>query len=542
MTDVAALLLEEALRSAVGAKATFYEYDRSKHAPMSIVLEEAATQAKREFRVYWVDDGPPEVFSLPGLRPSAIAFSSTYLALTARLRQLILLPADMATKEDVAERLALELIGEFGLRYGNKDFAAIAFAKSCIGKGIHILGHDVDLVVQDLETWPINEAYVATWFYGLAHELGHLPQDQNEPQQGLPDATMIEAVELCLRQFGAIEPELGAHIIELAKTSGTSSVIGLAQLRSEVVADAFAARVTLAATVRLMQMTARPFSVERYAQEMIIFLNIVTLLERFRRLAMSGATFVTGGAVHLENILLQPVSMMVRGYLLRQRYLQPAIGVLISGRAEEPDLAAASDLIDRVQQGLHATIKAIDRGVERAVEFTLFAERRPNEFRLLDDLRDQLQRGYKGDVEAFCERARSLGADSVLLRSLQKIARDPAAPVHLEPRGHPLYLVPWVEGSSGLSQPFGLDTRHGHVVFVFTEDGELFKRFFDTSATALASGYKLLTTMFATLDDHQLRRLLAERVSKQKRRLTIAIQGSQEFDELMIQLANDTIW
>jgi hypothetical protein len=79
---------EEALRFELGKTANFWLYDRDNRTPMNFVLDEVERQIGPRFSVYWVDDGPPEVFTLPNLSPSPVVFSTRYLSLTAFIRHL----------------------------------------------------------------------------------------------------------------------------------------------------------------------------------------------------------------------------------------------------------------------------------------------------------------------------------------------------------------------------------------------------------------------------------------------------------------------
>src|SRR2546426_8201890 len=87
--------------------------------------------------------------------------------------------------------------------------------------------------------------------------------------------------------------------------------------------------------------------------------------------------------------------------------------------------------------------------------------------------------------------ANAIEADGKLLQALKGIVDDPSKPLRPDPRGDLAYFVPWVEGPSGFSRPFGLDTKYGHLVFVFHAQDELYEAFFKPSAENLKPGLTL---------------------------------------------------
>ena len=203
MTNFEELAIEEALRSELGKTASFSRYGRENRTPMTVVLDEVERQIGPRFCVYWVDTGPPEVFCLPGFSPSPVAFSSRYLSLTAFIRHLFV---DRPSKDilvEVAEQAALKLMAEMALRHGDPDYAVLAFVRSVTGKGIFLSDDDHDHLMA-LEYAPKNEVYMATWFYGLVHELGHLyPGAMQHLPEGLmfSDAWMLDAITCALDKF-----------------------------------------------------------------------------------------------------------------------------------------------------------------------------------------------------------------------------------------------------------------------------------------------------------------------------------------------------
>src|SRR5439155_20926224 len=246
---------EEALRSELGKTASFWQYGREKRTPMNFVLDEVERQIGPRFRVYWVDGGPPEVFCLPGLSPSPVVFSTRFLSLTAFIRHLFVPKHLKPWLVEVAESTALKLMAEMALRHGDPDYAVLAFLKSVIGKGIWL--DDGDQVMA-LESEPIDAAYMATWFYGLAHELGHLhpSHPQHFPDKHrFSDAVILGVIKMAFDNFSSYPEDVKQEAIERATQQGSQSVLGIDRVRSEGLADIFAASVLFKTTLDIMQAT-----------------------------------------------------------------------------------------------------------------------------------------------------------------------------------------------------------------------------------------------------------------------------------------------
>ena len=102
-----------------------------------------------------------------------------------------------------------------------------------------------------------------------------------------------------------------------------------------------------------------------------------------------------------------------------------------------------------------------------------------------------------------------------------------------------VYQVPWIKGPH-LERPFGLDTKYGHLVFVFQIEGKLYDAFFNPSAKALAKGYELQNVAMIVRSKEQLEQELAKRLPGL--RFGLVLEGTTGFRQIMEELARDTIW
>jgi hypothetical protein len=172
MSSFEELAVQEALRAELGASASFWPYGRQYRTPMTFVLDAAETWVKAPFTVYWVDGGPPEIFCLPGLSSCPVIFGTKYLLMSVFVRGILIDEVmDDGIILDITERACLKIIAEMALRHGDPNFAGTALAKALVGKGVWLNDH-IDL--DTIEHAPIDPAYMAGWFFGLLHEIGHL--------------------------------------------------------------------------------------------------------------------------------------------------------------------------------------------------------------------------------------------------------------------------------------------------------------------------------------------------------------------------------
>jgi hypothetical protein len=548
VSDFQELAAKAALRSELGRSAEFEKYGREHRTPMTFVLDEVERQIGPRFTVYWVDGGPPEVFCLPGFSQSPVVFSTRYLSLTAFIRKLLVSDWMSNILDDVAERTTLKVMAEIALRRGDPDYAVLAFIKSVVGKGIWISDDDQ---IMTLEYEPIHEPYMATWFYGLVHELGHLYPAQSQQlliDKMFTDTVMLEAITHALTFFPSFPDFIKEEALERAKQRRSTSVLGIDQVRSEGLADIFAASVLFKTTSDIMSEiykadpNQKRFEVIQFIQEMVIFLNIITIIERCRSVALLASMTEPDRDAAIEN-LLHPVSVAVRALIQRQ-YLELAVTRYTFGDEPTPEHhQRISDLFNNINEHFRETINKVEAGSARAIEFSLFPDRRENEWKMLEAFRVEIPKSTPTLLEArrFCELADSLGIVGKLLEALKVIVSDPSKPLSPDPRGDIIYFIPWVEGPDGFNRPFSLNTKYGHLVFVFLQQGQLYESFFRPSADALQPGFTLKRAILPVPRKERLGPELAARMPGGQPFLII-VEGTAEFSLYMQELADNTIW
>lgn len=434
MTDFQEVLIKEALRSELGKTAKIRPYGRDHRTPMTIVLDEAERQLGSRFSVYWVDDGPPDVFTLrdPSYSRSPVIFSARYLSLAAVMRSLFVNDLLKNVLVEVAESTTLKLLAEMALRRGDPDYAVLAFVKSLLASGVNIADLDDTTNVRQLESQPKDESYMATWFYGLTHELGHLSSMQEEhfpDSHPCSDVAILHAITAALDGFSYPDP-IKQEAIKKAKQQRSNSVLGIDQLRSEALADIFATGVLFQTTFDIMrENNQKRFEIKQFMIEMAIFLNSVAIIERCRQVARIASATTANLEAHLESALY-PVSVTVRLLLVQRVYLEPTVTRYLFG--DDPtseQFQRVRKLINEINKDYQPKINLVDSGLARAMEFSFFPERRENDWSLLESFRKDLL-DHPGpalvDAKQFCKLADTLEKDSKLLKALKGILDDPS--------------------------------------------------------------------------------------------------------------------
>jgi hypothetical protein len=154
------------------------------------------------------------------------------------------------------------------------------------GKGIWLNDDDQ---VRALKYESKNEAYMATWFYTPVHELGISIQNRLSPSPIINDyrRRATGSGHGGAGQLFFLPRLCPLEAIKRAKQQRSKSVLGIGHLRSEGLADMFAASVLFKTTFDIMrEINQQRFEVVRFIQEMIIFLNIIAVIERCRRVSL----------------------------------------------------------------------------------------------------------------------------------------------------------------------------------------------------------------------------------------------------------------
>lgn len=419
----------EALRSVLGPNASFVLCDRTAETPMGFTLDVALRHLSGvEPDVYWVESGPPVLFCLPGITPAPIAFSRRFLSISAFVRRLFSEQAIDDVVEDMARRSALKLMAEFALRAGAGDLAAELFIESIVGKDIWL--DDSDEQARALELEPKNESYMAVWFYGLMHELGHLSSACMEARTSLfPDPVTLQYIEVVLNRLEHYPEEIKADIRTRALRMRSTSSVGIDTLRTEAMADLFAVSGLLEAGAKMAAIEGRSFDVWVLIKELLYQEGTLSLIDRCSstvKVALLGRSDQT----ELVELLICPsVALSARSFMLRPRLELIVARYLYGAWPTDSQLEPVSQLMNQINDEHLARIGRIEAGLSRAMEFALYPARRAALLERLEGFRIQLMKPnvfFQAELTRFTTLADELGCGTDHLFSrIRIVALDP---------------------------------------------------------------------------------------------------------------------
>jgi hypothetical protein len=269
---------------------------------------------------------------------------------------------------------------------------------------------------------PRNEAYITTWFFGLAHELGHI---DTLPEESLSESRIRAVRKFCVDSWPSFPASLRERVLGELDRGDPEHVLSLSRLRSEASADIFATIVLLHATLTITRQGKREISIERFIGEVVLALNLIAVLERCKTIALLAEVSEELNLIQQENLRLHPVSFKIRLMLVFD-----VLRILVAqlrGSPQQPtqdQLSAADKTIDEINVFLADRIRKLDTGMARAMRFGLFPEERGSG--LMSDFVQRLMDPKQSffllsKAKRFCELAASFEVDSEGLRAFRRI-------------------------------------------------------------------------------------------------------------------------
>lgn len=407
--------LEIALATQLGSDSSWTIYDRTRKVPMNSALDVAVGMLKQPFDLVWVEGGRPELYVLDGLDRLVVVYSSRFLELSAHARQIFeLVDVGPAYVERAAEQVALKVIAELLLRDGSTELALSLFGRGVVARDLRkdIVLLDAELMAH-IELMPIGPAYMALWFFGLFHELGHAaPQIEH-------DSGPFSLAEIEINLIGALVAlgleKIGVEQIMRELEGSRANPLSSTHVLRELSADVFATRAIFAATESIMLEIGEPFDVEALIDEVFGYLAVVWFLERCEATAMLLARGMT--RENMLRMVVHPATYMLRLDAVRR--------LLVLVLAD--DEAASQELDERIQDKIRrhgAAMAKVDNGFGAALRCVFDANTLNTAD--LDALLITVQLDPFATLEskAFCKLARTLGVNSPSLARLSRVLDD----------------------------------------------------------------------------------------------------------------------
>lgn len=422
-------LLDSLLTSIIGNQARFSVLDRGTHTVMGTAINIAEQAIGATRRVVWVDNGPGSLFSLPQPEPGTVVVSDRAIELTGLIRKILLDGVPEGSLRKASEQKFFEIAAEQALIQGHTEPAVKALAMSVIDARFH--GSVEDLQV--LANAPLSAGYVATWCFGLLHEVGHLVPDQ--PEDFLPltsDEAILGQLEWLSRDWMQVPiAQVGDPCIR-ARERPESSVIGLNHLRSEIMADLFATHMLIQATETLMNEAGEPLDWATFILEADAAKQVLVVFDSIKRAVALGASSAPSRDDAIE-MLFHPLSIAVRN-LAHQEYFA-ALQTIRSADSVHPprrdDIDGQRGFVRGSIQPVEARYDEVFLALDATTDFMLNRQRHVDQWQLLErlaasdwesDWRDQF-------VRRFVNLAEDLGRTTDATRALRRLVNFPIEPV-----------------------------------------------------------------------------------------------------------------
>lgn len=409
----------------IGRTAKFEKYDRTADTPLNFLLNQVQPELPKPFSVYWVNGGLPELFCLPGLASTPIVYNSRYIEMVYLMRRLMGDGPLSNFRAEMVERSCLRIMAELALRYKGPAWAVRAFIKSILGEGVRTL--DIPgSAIMDLEVQPINPGYMGVWFFGLAHELGHVYGERKEPYNELisPEAA-LEAAKCEVEKF-PLPPGGKEEALAQVASGREDHPLSPRQLAREALADGFAVHALFKTTRLIMaEVGKEKFDVVEFTAEITVAWALISILERCKLMASVAEQGVVE-ARQKEALLLQPISYSVRA-LLARRVLEFEIVEYLRGAGAPTNekWRKVDSAVNRIARIWEDAMKQVESGLARAMRFALFPKERPSNLMTLlagEITRDRVG-SQKPEIIRFCDLAESFHPGNETVQALRRIAR-----------------------------------------------------------------------------------------------------------------------
>lgn len=389
-------LLRTLVEAQIGRHRSWHLYDREQPSYLNLVLAHAERRAGRPVNLVWVEGGFPEIFTLQSGATSIPVFSTRYIEMSGTLRKILSVEYfDAALRREQIEFAVLRLIGEMALRQGQADLAARCLTLSMLDRQQWI----PDLGYNDYEMPPYDEGYAAHWYFAVLHEIGHsIPA----PDAGMvADGFMRAAVE-----FEGFDPD---HVPKSLRP---------ATLRTEIVADMFAATMLLETTMMIMEDGSESFDSLVFVGECLLTAAVVELVERCRRFVVETAP---------DAITVGTAGLRIREIFLRRQIIDDLQALF--GPEGPPEDVVAGALIEIHDAYVGPALRDIAPGVDAAMRMAQESE--PSTAALLARLRAEVTGpdpgvGQQWELRRLQEPLRLSLAESPLLSELADIAGNAA--------------------------------------------------------------------------------------------------------------------
>lgn len=492
--------------------------------PMTLTVREVASSFSKRLRFYWLDSGLPEIYSLPGLNPIPVVFSSRFIEAGATLFWLVQskwIGEDLASK--LAERFSLQIAAELCLKNGDAGTACYFFVRSqTIDLGNTYIP-SVNIV--ELEMEAINESYMTIWFYGLLHELGHAYVEEHGPVVPVDDEDLQTRIAEGFQKMG-LAPELFGLIGGHLKSQGVGHALDRDLIASEISGDVFAVNALWWATPKLMAMEDRGDEFNPSALAMCI-------AGMYNALVMLNSCALTGHHGSDLNYARRHDPWISLAYQIRMELLVDYIATLLAGEAKDADtIARCRDSFAAATMENAGHLAAVESGISRAMIQAMQPSERP--LYLGSQFYQLCLTGKVAlhELARFIETAETFAVSHPDVATLKGVLEGRA-----DPPQERVYCGLWLRRPDGSCIPFSLQAEHGRIVPVFLDQGDVYRWFRDNCANDLEEGSVLQSAAIRTHWEWEVTELCLHMLANEDlENVRVVIEGTRQFGQFINEL------
>jgi hypothetical protein len=423
MDDFERLVIETSIRSRVGNVGRVALYDRNVRTPMAVFIEAAERNLEQPINLYWIDEGIPGHFCITSGARSVVVFHTRELLLSNYLRNLYSGALSDDLRPRIIERSALKLIAELLLQHGFVDQALQTYARSTFDTRITLL----EPTLEELKDMPLNEEYLATWFFGLGHEIGHsLKPSARKYLLRLPALSRSHIAGMVQKYIDLRFPDSRSRDVlkQIIRREDSSpkpkSYASASVVREEALADVFAVLMICESAETILGDAGR-LDANLLLFEAILAMQLLMIIDSCRILASWYSDMST--EVENQNLMLSNVALGVRMNLLLQIASDDSAREYLSAQYSSAGIFDALDIdvFGSAAPRLDELARQIGGGVERARAFLTSAEMRDTTlfYSLLEKVRNDPILRY--DTAKFVQVARLLRVQSPELEMLASV-------------------------------------------------------------------------------------------------------------------------
>lgn len=532
MAKIPLAVLDRIMAQEVGGTGTVERITGEHLNPISITIREAVRELGCDIAAYRIEGGLPEVFSMPGFDPAAVGFSTRCVEVVSTLLRLFesasLLKDQLV---EVSERTCLETMAELALKNGDCAAAVFLISQAALASPQVFLTSSTILGVE-LEQY--GETNMAVLFYGLLHELGHVRAERNPEAGGISPEDIRRLADVALPDhYGSLARD---ELSSAGRRAGHP--LDEEHLRTEIIADSFAADIIWCATKAILDLEGRQDSFDPLAFALVI----MDMFDVF--VVMSTCKLAADHASRLGFNILDEVSINL-AHQVRLNAVARHVAELLALH----EVPAAGSPLDaggwhRVLAQLYSERRErrsqVEAGMERALRTVLHPwEHEPGcGSALVSQLRDGLAITERMLLRQFLDLSRALSLDHPDLRKLDALIKMPG-----DGPGKHSYQVALVFFLGNFYFPLGVDSQYGYLIFAFVSHNGHYAKYRQLAGGALPPGTTLQDAAIKCDWEYELTVICTKLLPDDMRlKARVVVEGTPLFDRLMNELIIGTIW